>query len=171
VAISRAEQQRVATKGVLFSVPVFVVAILLTVAFGEDLISGARDWPGGPSGFLVTLGFLSAGSLLLVALACLVYAWPERTPPRLRISARARFALAVGGGLVAILTAVPLASTLPLRQGQPSDCDPSGFGCAMRAEHASAVVSGWLTFIVVCCACSALLFTLFRPGSALRKTA
>jgi hypothetical protein len=165
VAMSEAEQRRVAIKGVVLSIPAFVVAVLLTINFGEDLVSLAEDWPGGPGGFLATLGFLSAFCLLLVALACLEWAWPERTPQRLRISAGTRTTFAVAGGLVAILTGVPLASTLPRRQGQSDSCDESGFGCFMRAEHAGAVVSGWIVFILISLAGSLVLALLFlRKG-------
>ncbi|MGP3972150.1 hypothetical protein [Streptomyces sp. 6N223] len=162
MAISEAEQRRVAIKGVLFSIPIFVVAVLLTINFGEDLISLAEDWPGGPAGFMVTLGAVDALALLLIAIACLVYAWPEQTPPQLRLSGRTRMTFAVAGGLVTIMTAVPLASTLPRRQGQSDSCDLSGFGCFMREVHSDAVLSGWVALMLVAFAGSLTLAMLFR---------
>jgi hypothetical protein len=174
VAITKAEERRIAMKGTLFSLPAFAVAIMLVVAFGETFISWAENWPGGPAGFMVTLGAGASVCLLLLCVACLVYAWPERTPPRLRIPDRARAAFAWGGGGVFILALVPLASTLPLRRrghsdssASPasSDCDETGFGCFMRTEHGGAVGLGWLTFIVIVIAGSAILAWLFRRKS------
>jgi hypothetical protein len=163
VAISKAEQQRVVIKGTLFTLPAIGVAIVLTITLGEEMTSWAEDWPSGPAGFIVMLGLVSAVSLLLVCVACLVYAWPERTPPRLRISTATRLAFAWGGGLLTIFSVVPLFAASPRQQGQSRDCDPSGFGCYMNAEHAGAVTAAWVVFFAVCVAGSAILFWVFRP--------
>ncbi|WP_165984758.1 hypothetical protein [Streptomyces sp. YIM 98790] len=169
MSLTEAEQRRAAALGTAVAVPALTGAVLLTLGLGERLTSWARDWPGGAAGFTVTLALASAVSLLVLAATCLMYAWPERTPDRLRLPARARTVCAVLAGLVACFASVPLAMTLRRPGARELGCDPNELFCYLHTEEPGAMPVWIGVFLTVCLLGSlGLYFLLARPRAAAR---
>ncbi|MDT0265867.1 hypothetical protein RM844_06135 [Streptomyces sp. DSM 44915] len=95
----------------------FLGAMGVVAALEDTLIAGARRWPGGPTGFAVTLGFLCALGPLVVIFLSVTGKSPHRVGPRLRLGARAtRWTVAVAGvvtgfALLVLLSSVPARSS------------------------------------------------------------
>ncbi|MGP3972149.1 hypothetical protein [Streptomyces sp. 6N223] len=157
MAIPEAEARRITIKGSICSIPGFVVSALLTVNFGGTLLSWAESWPGEHTGFMVTLGAVSALSLQLLSLGLLIYAAPERTPPSLRALARVCVPLAMVGLLAFILTIMSFVMTIPGRREQPTSCDVDAFDCVIRAYHSGAGNAGFYSHVLVLAVGAALL--------------
>ncbi|MBB0228400.1 hypothetical protein [Streptomyces calidiresistens] len=148
--MSEVEQRRIAMVGTACAVPVLTGAVVLHIRLGDTLVGWARDWPGGPVAFMAALAVVAMGSLLMLGAVCLMHAWPERTPERLHLSGNARLVWAVLSGLLAAVTAVPLALTLR-RPGADTDrlnCQMNALDCYLRAEAPSAIPV-WITVFLV----------------------
>ncbi|MFB4195168.1 hypothetical protein [Streptomyces carpaticus] len=79
----------------------------LVLVLRDALRAAGGSWPGGPTGFAVTLGVLSALGVLVPVFFGVAGKWPHRVGPRLRIGARAtRWTMVVAGflGTVALLS-------------------------------------------------------------------
>ncbi|MGW0981698.1 hypothetical protein ACWD33_12820 [Streptomyces xiamenensis] len=86
----------------------FFGAAGLVLAVRDNLRATAGSWPGGPTGFAVTLGFLSALGVLVAVLFGVAGKWPYRVGPRLRVGTRATRWIMVTAGFLSTVTLLSL---------------------------------------------------------------
>ncbi|CAL9521466.1 hypothetical protein SUDANB171_03829 [Streptomyces sp. enrichment culture] len=86
----------------------FFGAVGLVLTVRDNLRATAGSWPGGPTGFAVTLGLLSALGVLIAVFFGVAGKWPYRVGPRLRVGTRATRWIMVTAGFLSAVTLLSL---------------------------------------------------------------
>ncbi len=97
-------------------------AMPLVLAVEETLTATAEGWLGGPIGFAVTLGLLSALGVLVAVFCGVAHKWPHRVGPRWRLGLLATRWIRFVAGFVSGLAFLTLLVSIPIPR---SDGSPS----------------------------------------------